>query len=227
VAQVSEASIEKLVFGDARGVNAVVEKLEATLRIKVDEWCRLCGANDVQRAKLELAGRVDIGRFLERVDDLKRQAPNASSAARANDLYQKAERLRMSLSAGFFDDDSMFTKTARNVISRKQVVRAERVSKAAQHRAQIAPSVALLKDDLKLTDLQAQALVDLLLAETLPPRRPGAFSYPVTLFEMQRLSESQLKPLFNDQQWDLLKRQFDQVKWLQPQLKQEGFLREN
>ena len=77
-----------------------------------------------------------------------------------------------------------------------------------------------------MTDRQEQTLVALLLAETRPPRQPGVYGFQVVMFEMMRLPESKLKPLFSDQQWDLLNRQFEQVKWMEPSLRQSGVLHE-
>ncbi len=223
--QVSDDTIYQWIFGTARNADAATKLLESKLRIKILEFERHRRANEEQKKKLELAGQVDIRRWMDRVDELLRQGQAGKhDLTRVNEVHRQAVRLGQSVNAGLFDEESFFAKTARHLFTREHMEETDRQRQSLEHQDHAQQAAALLKIPLRLTDQQEQSLVELLRTQTRPPRRPGEYGFQVALFDMQRLPEGKLKPLFSDAQWDLLQRQFEQVKWLEPYLKQNGFL---
>ena len=145
--QISDDTVYRWVFGDVRNADAAMKQLESTLRTKVDELAFPGAASDAQQKKLELAGQVDIRRFLERVDDLKRQGQEIKGDAnRSFQLHQQAQILQLLLKGGLFNDESLFAKTARHVFTSEQLERADRERTAFQHRAQVERAAALLQN---------------------------------------------------------------------------------
>lgn len=225
-ARKQQVVVDQWVFG-GQSPNFGTQVLEADLKERIDTLLQYAATTQDQRAKLEVAGWIDIQRFLERVEQLKRKLQESTSDVNnLNALQVQAIALSASYKAGLFGDESFFAKTASRMFTREQLDRAERGRAAIQHRAHLQRAVALLKDAAKLSDQQADALMTLLLAETRPPRQPGVNTYAVAMFDMKRLPEEKLRPLFDNQQWDLFNRQFEQVKWLGPYLKQNGMLHE-
>lgn len=219
--QLPTSAIDQWVFGGNTEALAT-SQLESLLEERIDAFVTDAPANEEQKRKLELAGRVDIQRFLERVEDLRRQ--DARGNIDRISAQQKGQRLNALLKMGLFTSDSFFAKTARGLFTAEQLERVERGRTAHQHRAHLQRATALLKDAIKLTNEQEQALIALLLRETRPPGRPGEHAYHVVLFDMKRLPETRLKPLLDEQQWELFNRQFEQIKWMEPQLKLQGYL---
>jgi hypothetical protein len=82
----------------------------------------------------------------------------------------------------------------------------------------------LLNNEVGFTDDQRRQLVKLLHEETRPPRRLGEQDYYVVLYQLSRIPESKIKPVFEDFQWRTLKQQLDQGRGMEFFLKQNGFV---
>ena len=59
---------------------------------------------------------------------------------------------------------------------------------------------------------------------TKPSRKSGQYDYYVIMFQLGRVPEEKLKPLFDATQWKVVNRQLDQFKQMEPFLKQSGQL---
>ncbi len=70
----------------------------------------------------------------------------------------------------------------------------------------------------------APAALKLLKEETKPPRKLGENDYYVVLYQLSRIPEEKIKPVFDDIQWRFLKRQLDQGRGMGMFLKQNGFI---
>jgi len=81
---------------------------------------QLCGLTDSQKQKLELAGRGDIIRALDRAAEIERQFQLVrDDIAKINELCQEALQIRRSLIA-LTDDDSLFVKTLEKSLTPEQ-----------------------------------------------------------------------------------------------------------
>ena len=71
----NDAQFDQWVFGNMGVANAGVarNKLDSLLTLHVDDLERTCGLTPVQKKKLLLAGRGDIKRFFDRIDDLRKK----------------------------------------------------------------------------------------------------------------------------------------------------------
>ena len=88
----------------------------------VDEACRL---TDDQKKKLHLAGQGDITRFLHRIDDLRKKSLSEQANAQLEDLLRESESLNRLLTAGLFEEHSLFVKTLRRFLVAEQLARLE------------------------------------------------------------------------------------------------------
>jgi hypothetical protein len=107
-----------IVFADAPAhqVDSLGYELEQVLQRQVEAVAVVCGLTSGQEHKLELAGRGDIKRICDRIEELRmefqlyddhvgRKVPEA--------LRQQATELRGVLDSGLFNDNSLFVKTLR------------------------------------------------------------------------------------------------------------------
>src|SRR5262249_20632359 len=90
--------------------------------------------------------------------------------------------------------------------------------------ARVDLAMELLNNEVGFTDDQRRRLVKLLHEETNPPRTLGRNGYYVVLYQLSRIPEAKIKPVFEDFQWKVLKRQLDQGRGMEMFLKQNGFV---
>jgi hypothetical protein len=143
--RIAEGSFEQSVFGQATNSAGARTRLDAILRQKVDAIDRICGLTDVQKQKLQLAGRGDVQRLFERVEDLRpkfqqtKALPDGNIGAGlfgamdvneivkwAQELSKEAQPLRIVIEAGPFDDGSLFAKTLRKQLTPDQAAQYDR-----------------------------------------------------------------------------------------------------
>ena len=72
---INDAQFDQWVFGNMGVANAGVarNKLDSLLTLNVDDLERTCGLTPVQKKKLLLAGRGDIKRFFDRIEDMRKK----------------------------------------------------------------------------------------------------------------------------------------------------------
>jgi hypothetical protein len=133
--------------------------------------------------------------------------------------------LQTSLQAGLFHEDSLLVKSLRNTLAGDQYARYDAIARerrAFHHRASVERAVTMLEQGMPLRDAQRRELIALLTNRTKPPRKSGQYDYYLVMFQLGRVPEEKLKPLFDNTQWKVVNRQLDQYKQMEPFLKQSG-----
>jgi hypothetical protein len=147
----SEASLrawadefDQSIFGEKgqRAASGARSRLSQILAGKVDAIDRVCGLSAVAREKLRLAGGMDILRLEDRLDRQRQAYIEIRSKGRLVDLDRgelpEIGALRQQLRNGPFDDESLFDKTQRRILSAEQVQKfARRQERAARSTAKI------------------------------------------------------------------------------------------
>jgi hypothetical protein len=221
--RITERNIDSWIYGnEARGR----ERLDASLRQKVDEIAKVCTLSETQKTKLSLAGQGDIQRFVRRVDDLKAKCQTGGlSPEQYNALFQESRPLRAQLQQGLFANGSLFHKALFTALRPDQVAQCEQVDQERRiyrYRARVELAVAQLDSVVGLTDEQRQRLVRLALDKTRPPLHFGQTDRFVVLLQLSRLPEETVKPIFDAGQWRLIQREFVNARRMAPFLKQNG-----
>jgi hypothetical protein len=116
------------IFG--QGLNAPDARtvLEARLAEKIASVDRICGLTRVQNQRLQLAGRGDIKRFLDRLDSLQAQiqegpdTDDEKERAWADRLNVEAAGIRRALNSGVFEAGSLFTKVLKKTLTTDQAL---------------------------------------------------------------------------------------------------------
>ena len=86
-------------------------KLDSFLSLNVEDLERTCGLTPVQKKKLLLAGRGDIKRFFDRVEDLRKKFDKVKNDQNQFGLmWQDIQALQAAFQAGVFGEESIFAK---------------------------------------------------------------------------------------------------------------------
>ena len=218
--------MDQWVFGRFGGSGGARNKLDSSLLLRIEDLERACGITEAQKKKLRLAGRGDIKRFFDKVEELKRKFQQGQNDPNAN-IWQEIQPLQVELNTGLFGDDSIYAKTIRRTLTGDQAARFESLSRernSFRFRATVEWFVVHLDKGLGLTDDQRQRFVELLVNEARPPRKFGQGDYWYLMLQTARLPEPKLKPIFDAPQWRLLSRQFVQARGMEQWLKTNGVL---
>jgi hypothetical protein len=217
--------VDQWVFGRFGGSGGARTRLDSSLELRLEDLSRTCGISDGQKKKLKLAGRGDIKRFFDRVEEVKRrfQAQNDPNA----NIWPELQPLQVEINAGLFGDNSIYAKAIRNTLSDDQAARYETVRRqrtSVRHRSAVEWFVAHVDKGLGLSDDQRRRFVALLVNDTRPPRKFGHGDYWYFMLQAASLPAAKLKAIFDAPQWRLLSRQFVQARGMEQWLKTNGVI---
>jgi hypothetical protein len=217
--------------GRVVGNEEVRERYETALKSRVETTVRLYGLSAEQKKKLELAGRGDIKRLFDRALEARKRGPVPVGADdELPAVVQDNPTHRLTSSSKLFGEGSLFAKTLKTTVTKDQSDRYEKVSRKAslrRHRATLQWVLGTWDQMLALNSEQHQRLEALLIVETRPPRRFGEEDYFGVLFQISRLPEGRLKPIFSNDQWAKLGVQLAEAKRREPMLKKDGYVPDN
>jgi hypothetical protein len=216
--------VDQWIFGRFGGSGGARNKLDSSLKLRIEDLDRTCHVTDLQKKKLLLAGRGDIKRFFDKIEEVKRKFQNGQNDFNVN-IWQDVQPLQVELNTGLFGDDSIYMKTISKTLDGDQISRYEsslRERRMVRYKATIEWFVAHLDKGLGFSDDQRQRFVDLLVNESRPPRKFGQGDYWYLMLQTALIPESRIKPLFDVPQWRLLSRQFAQAKGMEQWLTSNG-----
>jgi len=224
----ADENFDQWVFQNQGNAQNGRKRIEQMLTLRTEEIDRVCGLSEGQKKKLQLAGRGDIKRFFDRVEDARKifQAVKHDQN-KFQEIWQHIQPLQTELSAGLFGESSIFRKTVRTTLSAEQAASYDKIQqerRASLYRAKIELAVAMLDNGLPLHDEQRRKLVELLVADTKPPKRFGQYDYYVVLIQMAKLPEGKVKPLFDAAQWRAVQQQLNNTRGMEQWLKQNGVM---
>ena len=228
VFMMTDDQFDQWVFGGPRNSRAGRNKLDSLLTLQVDDVARMCTLSEAQKKKLLLAGRGDIKRFFDQVEEKRQKFGKVKNdKTKFNEIYQELVPLQAALNSGLFGDGSIYSKTIRRVLSEEEDARYQRViqdKNRFRYRAKIELVVAQLDQSVGLRDEQRRKLVELIMSETQLPTRFGQYDYYLVMYQAGQIAEAKLKPLFEDRQWALLNRQLNQMRGMEQFLRNQGLL---
>jgi hypothetical protein len=178
-------------YGKETSARAHLEKLlnEALNKLKTD-----CQPTEAQLKKLEVAGRGDIKRFMDRLDEVARLVDDAQGEP--GDIETVAIELnsaRNFMNTRLFAEGSLFFKT--------------RTALGLQYPLAIARAIDSLQGSLRLKEGQRAQLLQLLRRETRPPVRYGEGSdLALVLHQASAIPEETFRKTLSEAQWRELSR---------------------
>lgn len=227
--EIQENQFDSWIFQNFPTAAAARKKLDQMLSLQMDDVDRACQLTEPQKKKLQLAGRGDIMHFYEQVEVVRKKFLLVrKDQQKFNEIWQDISPLQVKFQAGLFGDDSFYHKTLRNMLKGEQLSKYSQIDgerRKFQYRAKVELVVAMLENAMPLRDEQRQKLITLIVDETKPPRSFGQQQdYYIVMWNVSKIPEKTLKPLFTDAEWKVLNQQFQQVRGLEQWLKQSGAL---
>ena len=224
----TDDQFDQWVFGAPRNSRAGRNKLDSLLTLEVDEVANTCALSELQKKKLVLAGRGDIKRFFDKVEEKRKKFDKVKTDQnKLGEIYQELVPLQVTLNSGLFSDDSFYAKTLKKLLNQDEEARYVKVvheKRQFRYRAKVELVVAQLDQNVGFRDAQRRQLVDLILRETQAPRRFGQYDYYLVLYLAGKIPEGRIKPLFDDKQWAFLQRQLNQGRGMEQFLRTQGML---
>ncbi len=212
---------DQLVFGNGGWRAGAQREFENRLAEQVDQFDRICELSESQKKKLLAAGRGDIKRFTDRLEEARRRLPEVHGNFLAHGLNvarQEAGLLKKEREAILAGEGFFFRQALRHTLTEAQLGRYRKDiedRRAYRHRAAVRWTVVMLARSLGLTDDQRRRFEAVLLEETRPPREDefGGADYPILMYEVvmdqaAKIPEAKIKPIFDDLQWRVLSREF-------------------
>jgi hypothetical protein len=191
-----------------RSRDEIKGRLDALLSSRLTVLKHRCRLSEAQLRKLAVAGQFDIRRLMDESDKTAHLAQRA--------IVQPHDAVRvwvLGVAVGddptedSFGEGSLFFKTLRHTLGREQV---QRYEQACAEKVRLRYQGALergansMRRILDLSRAQVEALVELVVRETRPPKRYGyaqASDLDLFLVQMARLPDETVRPLLNDTQW--------------------------
>jgi hypothetical protein len=165
---------------------------------------------------------------LQRVEDEARELQPPQPQARVVAMQAPLARLNVrNLPGDLFGDGSMFAKTLVRILTLDQRSRAREIERLATYKTRVHWVVLPLDKQLGLSREQHRRFVELIAKQTHPLERYGELDDDAVMLQASRLPEADLKPIFDDAQWHLLKGHFDQAKRIEKSLIEKGYLRQD
>ena len=228
--EMQENQFESWVFQNFPTVQAARTKLDQMLVLHAEDVDRGCSLTESQKKKLQLAGRGDIKKFFEEVEVVRKKfLLIRKDQNKINEIWQDIQPLQTKFMSGLHGDKSLFHKTLINMLNAEQRISYETFSgerQKFQFRAKVELVVAILENGLPLRDEQRQKLITLIVEETKPPRFSGQMDYYLVMWNVSKLPEAKLKPLFDNAEWKTLNQQFVQVRGVEQWFQQNGALKD-
>jgi hypothetical protein len=215
-------NIEQWIFG-GQGAADARRKIESALTRDISRFDQRYGLTPAQKKKLELAGRHDIKRFFDRVEEAKAEYRRVKGDwNQVGDRVFELQRMHNQPHTELFGEASMLAKTLKKNLTPTQVAWHEK----SVYRLRVEWMAGLLDKRLGLNADQHRRLVTLLVEETPPLKRYGSFDYDAIMFQMSRLPREKLRSALDEAQCRELALRFDQARRMESILVSEGYLEE-
>jgi hypothetical protein len=121
---VDAENFDRWIFADEQSEADRRRRLDDILQMKVNAATKAHNLTESQRAKLRLAGRGDIKRFFDRVEDRRREFEKDRQSFRTGfAALQRLEPLTQVYRDGAFDDGTLFAKTLSKINDDQKAVR--------------------------------------------------------------------------------------------------------
>jgi len=221
-------TFDQWVFSSVNNSAQAFSEIDSQVKLRIEAIHRVCSLSSSQKLKLQLAADRDIKKFRDQYDQLKSKYQNTKqNPNNLQTVYNAISPLQQQWNAGIIGDSSMLGKVIESTLTDQQWATYQKEQTERnnyRYRAKIKLALAALESSLPLTAEQRDGFEKLLLAETRPPKKFSQFDVQVVLLQAANLPEAKLKNIFDDGQIKSLNQIFQQVKGMEPVLKQQEVL---
>jgi hypothetical protein len=227
---VADENFDQWVFGGRGNASVIRKRFDSQLILQVDEIERMCGISEVQKKKLHLAGRGDIKRLFDQVEELRKKFQLVKNDQnKFNEFWQDVQPFQVVFSQGAFGPGSFFEKTLKNTLSSEQsssYQAADRERRMFQYRSTVEAVIGMLDQVVSFRAEQRHKFIELLVERKRLPRAFGQYNYYLVLYQSSQLPEEKLKAFLDEPQLKALRKVFNQMRGYEPFLKSNGYLPE-
>lgn len=214
------------------GRSSPIQFVEMQLNGQLAELDRACHLTDLQRQKLELAGRGDLARLQAEITALHAELVGKSyDQNEIGNVHSRIQPLGERVRKGILDEESLFQKVKASTLDEQQRTAydksvAERTK--FQFEAKLKLFVAALDAKAPMLAKQREALLALLIAKSQPPRQWGNEQYEwlYVVYQASRMPADELKGILDDAQVRCFQDAVSQGPQYGQMLKQQGMLPE-
>ena len=170
--------------------------------------------NNEQRAKLVLAGEIDIQRFFAEFEELKSQwkfgsIPQDVFSAQFPKMRTAALPLMERYQKGLHAEGSLYHKMKMTILTPSDFETTEEFNRKRRltlYRNLVRATVASLDSRLPLTIQQREAMIRTIVENT-DPTEPHDYNEPMLFATLPKLKEveNKLRPIFSDDEWPIVK----------------------
>lgn len=222
--ELNEQTFNQWVFSSTQG--SFSPDSEVSLHVEAVE--RVCGLTDSQKAKLLTAAHGDFARFSHQVDNLRAKYVGKSySQNEIGQIYQKFQPLSQAYQAGLLGDNSLFSKVLARTLTLEQAAKFDEIEAArarSRYAAKIGLFVVTLDRRCAFTEKQRADLVELLLAETKPPKTFGQYDWYVIMYQAGKVPDEKYEQIVDAAQMRQIKRTLQQGAGMQHFLRQQKLI---
>lgn len=210
---IDERQFNSLVFRNNQSAEEIRRGIDAQVEARINEIDRDCILTPEQAEQLRLAARGDVERFFAVIDQ-QRDALQGNSVdnEKLQEVLQTLQPIQQRYRAGIFDDKALLSKVTETILDDDQVARREEAIRercAFNYQTNVDLFISSARTMLGLTEAQANRFAEVVHEETRPPRR-RAMNHPAhesihVLYNIASLPEDSLRPIFDEDQWRVLR----------------------
>jgi len=210
--QLTEKTFDNNAFGKLTVIGAEI-KCSESLQARIELLEKATELTDAQRRKLELAGQLDIQRFFDGYESIKRRfkfgtMPRNEWQATVARMQAEVKPFKTRYETGIHGKTSLFAKTLTNTLDQDQRTSVQTLDQARANRAYtnyIRYTLASIDLKFPLSKKQRETISELLLERTTPPESYGPLLHP-TYHVISRMAqiEDQIRVLFSDEEWAVI-----------------------
>lgn len=202
------------------------QDLETQLTLRISDLKRVCELTPAQMQKLNLAGQTDIKRLFDVVAAARRKFEIQRKDARnVNLMFQELQPLRCLFTGTSFQENSMFDKVARTLLTADQTPHYQaqlRSRRQFRRQAQREMLLQLIDRDVPLRAQQRKELLALL--EQLPSIPSGQYEMYALWYSASKLPAEEYERILDEGQLNTLRARFAPMQNMEQWLKQSGAL---
>jgi len=203
--QIDEQFLFRNIFRTVSSESQAASKLQSVLNVQIDQTTKSLDLTPQQRAKLALAGDIDIADFMH---ELKAAQPAKTQLTQRewSELHAKMQPLQQKISAGLHRTGSLFQKVLSTNLTSEQLEvyqDLEKERRDRQYRGAVMATISMIDGQLPMTKGQREQLQNLLLtkANLLDSMPDDYLRVYAVLYALSTISEDDLKPVFNEKEW--------------------------
>jgi hypothetical protein len=202
--------LETLIVGEPTS-QAARQKLKRELLLRIEVVHRLCGLEDGERAKLRLAGELDIKRLFDRVEAFRHEwTGSIRNGKLPAEFLIELHAMRVAVTNPQFGEESFFDKIARRMLTGEQLT-AYLMQVDRRGRVQREDLIRVLGEKVALqADLRNKFAA--LLTRYVPTVEQGPQEFWRYAVAASQIPEEKYRGVLDEGQWNQLKLLFDQAK---------------